>query len=361
MDSNYSYASQPQAAPMGGKKKYRDEGENSAPDALNLMQDPRVKRGNTYAADVMTSSTKRDQERMMKNSKGSSRRKQVNPARRSGTPPPVDGRVHMDIQTDQFLEELTDRPLELDAETQTLAYMDRPKSPLFVPAKIGRDMETMIMPGDLFDFDLEVEPILEVLVGKTIHVAMLELMQEEELAAIRQQQEEFEAIRNVELTEVQRLEAESRRKADERSRRVAQERQRLADRQALEEKVAARAFANQYLSDLHTGVFDDLQDEGFFFDPVKKDIEDVFMVDLLAGIGRRVTAYDAAQNISNELIQAAANKAKTFGTEAKRLRKELADKLAAEAETKRLEELEAARLAAEAAAAAEAAGEAGEE
>ena len=59
--------------------------------------------------------------------------------------------------------------------------MDRPASPLFVRAKTGVDVVTQILPGDLFDFDLEVEPVLEVLVGKTIHVAMLELMQEEEL------------------------------------------------------------------------------------------------------------------------------------------------------------------------------------
>jgi hypothetical protein len=62
--------------------------------------------------------------------------------------------------------------------------MDRPASPLFVRACTGQDMETQILPGDLFDFDLEVEPLLEVLVGKSIHVAMLELMQEEELEAI---------------------------------------------------------------------------------------------------------------------------------------------------------------------------------
>ena len=56
-------------------------------------------------------------------------------------------------------------------------------------------METQILPGDLFNFDVEVDPILEVLVGKTPHVAMLEIMQEEELNAIAAQQLEFETIR----------------------------------------------------------------------------------------------------------------------------------------------------------------------
>lgn len=357
--SSYDYAAQPQAAPVGGKKKkYRDENEEEPQGHLNLMQDPRVARGNTYAANVMTSSAKKD----MRASKKPARRSMRGPpTRRSSTPPPVEGRVHTDMQTEEFLEELTDRPIEIDAETQTLAFMDRPKSPLFVPAKIGHDIDTQIMPGDLFDFDLEVEPILEVLVGKTIHVAMLELMQEEELDAIRQQQEEFEAIRNVELSEVQRLEAEARRKAEERNRRVTQEKQRLVDRKVLEEKVAARAFANQYLSSLHEGVFDDLQDEGFFFDPVRKEVEDMFMPDLIGTINNRSNAYDQARGVVDEMIADARAMARRFGQDCQRARKELADRLAAEAEAKRLAEEEAARLAAEAAAAAEAEGEGEEE
>lgn len=100
------------------------------------------------------------------------------PGARVGTPPPVDGRCHLKMQTDEYIEEITDRPLERDAETQTLPFMDRPASPLFVRAKIGIDITTQIEDGELFDFDLEVEPLLELLVGKTLHVSMLELMQE---------------------------------------------------------------------------------------------------------------------------------------------------------------------------------------
>ncbi len=40
----------------------------------------------------------------------------------------------------------------------------------------------------LFDFDIEVGPILEVIVGKTVEQALLEVMEEEELASLRAQQ-----------------------------------------------------------------------------------------------------------------------------------------------------------------------------
>ena len=46
----------------------------------------------------------------------------------------------------------------------------------------------------LFDFDIEVKPILEVLVGKTIEQALMEVMEEEELANLRAQQVSFNRI-----------------------------------------------------------------------------------------------------------------------------------------------------------------------
>merc|ERR1711991_512166 len=103
------------------RPKYRDEREEEVP--LNLTQDPRVFRGNTYSAQVTTKTAKSDMMmsktdkvamRSMKGARGKFK------GRRGGSPPPVEGRVHMDIQTDDFLEELTDRPIEVDATTQTL-------------------------------------------------------------------------------------------------------------------------------------------------------------------------------------------------------------------------------------------------
>ena len=259
----FEYSSQPHAAPIKKKSKYRNESENDAisiGDAQNLMFDSRVARGNTYAAKSLTPNLKKDLDLTSKKSKLT--KSKLGVIRRTQTPPPIDGRVHMTMQTEDYLEEIADRPIEQDVETQTSAALDRPASPLFVRAKIGVDIETQIGYGDLFDFDLEVEPILEVLVGKTIHVSMLELMQEMELEAIRLQQEEYEAIRNIELAELQRLESEIKRRALERERRVNQEKKRLDDCRHLEETIAARAFSNQFLGELHNNVFDMLEQQG---------------------------------------------------------------------------------------------------
>lgn len=343
------YASQPQAAPTK-RKGYRDDEDV---DVYNLMNDPRVVRGSTFAPKVVTMKSKND---MISRTKTVSTRRQFSGTRRSGTPPPVEGRVHIDLQTDDFLDELTDKPVECDAATQTQAILDRPASPLFIRAKIGKDVATEIGENDLFDFDVEVFNILEVLVSKTLHVSMLEVMQEEELENIRRQQQEFETIRNVELVEVQRLENEERRKLQEKDRRLEQEKKRQQEKRQLENKIAARCFAQQYLTSLHDDVFDELEAQGAFFDPVRKEVETDFLNPLVTNLAYGADRYAAARGLMDDMLATAMRRAKemtvkSFRDKAAAIEAAAAAKAQAEAD---------ARAAAEAAAAAAAAPPEGE-
>jgi hypothetical protein len=68
---------------------------------------------------------------------------------RPRSPEAVEGRKHIDVQTELYLEELSDRVEEADVECQTDAFLDRPPSPLFVPAKTGVDVFTQILEGDV--------------------------------------------------------------------------------------------------------------------------------------------------------------------------------------------------------------------
>jgi len=67
----------------------------------------------------------------------------------------------------------------------------------------------------LFDFDREVQALLEVLVGKTVEQSLEEVMEEEELAGLRAQQRAFRELRNNELEEVLRLKEQERRSSKE--------------------------------------------------------------------------------------------------------------------------------------------------
>ena len=101
------------------------------------------------------------------------------------TPEPVLGRKHIDVQTDLYLEELSDKVPEAIAMTQTDAFINRAPSPLYIPQKSGLDVATQIYDGELFDFNIEVMPILDVIVGKTLEQALMEVNEENELEAIR--------------------------------------------------------------------------------------------------------------------------------------------------------------------------------
>ena len=52
------------------------------------------------------------------------------------------------LQTDVYLEELTDVVPETDNTTQTDAFLERPPTPQFVPAKSGVDVATQIEDGE---------------------------------------------------------------------------------------------------------------------------------------------------------------------------------------------------------------------
>ncbi|XP_065057175.1 radial spoke head protein 3 homolog B-like [Rhopilema esculentum] len=305
----YTFSSRPRA--VQNRKKYRnasaleDENESPAPYG-NIMYDRRIVRGNTYAQNVLPATAQPDPIEIQKQQEGKRRaiaRKRAKEQLKPRTPEPVEGRKHIDVQTELYLEELTDRVEESDVHTQTDAFLDRPPSPLFIPAKTGVDVSTQILEGELFDFDIEVKPILEVLVGKTVEQALLEVMEEEELANLRAQQRRFEELRNAELVETQRLEEQERRHREEKQRRMRQQLEVLKKEKETSEKIAARAFAQSYLSDLIPSVFGTLNDNGYFYDPVDRDVETYFMPWLMDSVETQLEKATLARKIADSIIR----------------------------------------------------------
>jgi hypothetical protein len=333
----YTFANQPRAVPPQRKAKYRDEENSNDNNAIfgNIMYDRRVVRGNTYAQHVIPATAQPDPieiQRQHESKRRALAKKRAKQQLRPRSPEPVEGRKHIDVQTELYLEELSDRVEEADVDVQTDAFLDRPPSPMFVPAKTGTDIATQIMKDDLFDFDLEVKPILEVLVGKTVEQALLEVMEEEELANMRAQQRAFLELRNAELVEQQRLEEQERRHRLEKEERMKQQREILRKEKETADKIAARAFAQSYLADLVPSVFGTLADNGYFYDPVERDIEQGLLPwlseEVAKNLGKSVTARTLLDHILHELIKkrssawAAAEAAKKAAEEAEKAAQE---------------------------------------
>lgn len=296
----YEFAS----APRSVSNKRAKPRENGVDRPQNIMFDKRVYRGSAY---ITREETPESMNRLIPEKKGKRPPRQGHQQyapqhQRPATPPPVDGRTRMDIQTDNYLEELTDRNPEVEVETQTDALLDLHPPVTFVPSSSGVDAWTQIEAGELFDFDLEVEPILEVIVGKTLEIGMLEVLEEQELQEIRHRQELFEQARNAELAEVQRLEAEAKRKYAEKQRRLDEEKKRLQVQGELEEKVAARAYAKHYLADLHTNVFDSLVESGHFFDPLLRDVKEQFLPQMVEDAASIAADTELARTLLDTIL-----------------------------------------------------------
>lgn len=298
----YTFQSEPRA--LRTRPKFRPQQEPPVQSGYgNLMHDPRVVRGSTFKQQAMPSVDpvaiqKQQEKRRLQQAKARAKAK-LKPR----DVEPVAGRAHIEVQTELYLEELTDRVEETDQSVQTDPFLDRPPEPLFIPAKTGVDAETQIEDGELFDFDLESKPILEVLVGKTMEQSLLEVMEEEELDALRDHQAEFEELRNAELIETQRLEEQARRRREERERRLLQQAEVAQQERETTEKVAARSFAQSYLSGLVPSVFDNLDANGYFYDSQEREIEEVFLPWLLNGVDENIAKQQQGREILDALIR----------------------------------------------------------
>ncbi|KAJ3132543.1 Radial spoke head protein 3 [Physocladia obscura] len=299
----YSFVSEPVRS--AGKKKYRDSFEKEQrSQPVNIMYDRRIHRGNTYASPVLPLHAQPDPVEVQKQNEIRRRlkaKRRAEAQRRVRTPDATEGRKHVDIQTDLYLEELTDKIPEAYAATQTDAFLDRAPSPLYIPQKSGSDVATQVYYGELFDFDFEVEPILEVIVGKTLEQALMEVAEEDELAVLKKHQIKFEEKRNAELAEVQRMEDAERRRVEEKERRLNEQIRLLKEKQDAAEKVAARAFAQAYLSNLVPSVFDSLTSNGYFYDIIEKEVESLFLPWLSGEVDKNMSKLAIAHIIKRAI------------------------------------------------------------
>lgn len=128
-------------------------------------------------------------------------------------------------------------------------------------------------------------------------------MEEEELAALRKQQREFEEMRNAEKVEQQRLEEQERRLREEKQRRMKQANEVLKLEKETAEKLAANVFSKSYISDLLPSVFNNLKENGYFFDPIQRDLEAGFMPFIMDQTLQEVEDITLGRLLLDEIIK----------------------------------------------------------
>lgn len=103
--------------------------------------------------------------------------------------------------------------------------------------------------------------------------------------------------------EIQRIEAEVKRRFQERQRRKEQELARLKKENEVRQKVAAAAFARSYLSAMQRNVFSQLHQSGHFYDPLRREIEESVVPMALDEVNIVIFCYGVSfLGYSNNLI-----------------------------------------------------------
>ncbi|XP_015186027.1 PREDICTED: radial spoke head protein 3 homolog isoform X2 [Polistes dominula] len=312
------YSCSEQRAKRNMKSSIRVDGLDQTVPFGNIMYDRRVIRGSTFAAppaliDGEQSIAARQAEARRRHLARKRAQAQICRVIRSGSPPAVPGRKHEPVQTEFYLEELFEKPDELEVGTQTDYFLDRPPTPKYCLVKTGEDVSTQIEPGDLFDFDLEVQPIVEVIVGKTIEQALIEVLEEEEVAALREQQRRFRELRAAEKAEANRLKEQERRLREEKDLRLRQHEEAVKIQQETEDRVAAAVLLTGYIAELLPAVLEGLKMSGFLLDEIKADVEEGFMPWLMKEVkkemGNMIESRELLMVIIKEILE---NRVETY-------------------------------------------------
>jgi hypothetical protein len=275
LSSSFKYSSEPKA--IKGKTKYRNENDVT----LTLMSDPRVARGNTHS--------------LARKVALASQTKAINAAdtfattARAGKIPnePVDQLPFPTyfyepttftgdgLNVLQYCEEdpATNFVTTNDEGTQSDAFVARPVTPEYVPRKTGIDCATQIEDQtELFDFDKEVLPMLNIIVDKTIEQALFEVRSEAELLALEAAADEFREKKSKELDWVRDRETQVMNEINAKRNLVHNKALEQRGLQEVRRLIAGRFCFNQLLPTIVNEVFADLLDADVWKDATVTDV-----------------------------------------------------------------------------------------
>mmetsp|Transcript_144811 Transcript_144811/g.403489 ORF Transcript_144811/g.403489 Transcript_144811/m.403489 type:complete len:462 (-) Transcript_144811:94-1479(-) len=307
--STYSFSSAPKPV-VGTRKKYREPGEDTAMyrdlKETCITWDKRVHRGNTYS--VHTQNAIREALRQQEagsptaaTAQPKSRRKQrPKEPKLFDMPLPEPERIPVDLTKHLVAKEVV---VVVDTvEAQTDEFLPEPPAEVHQPQKPGGvDVHTQVEDGDLFVFDSEVEPILDVIVNKTLEQSLMEVEEEHELEQMKEFKEEWYKRQEAMMREWQEQVEEEWQRWHAKERIVEVKRAEKQREARVLLKIQAIKAAKQHLSRVVPNAISDLQ-EVAFPDTRGLAINRLFLPQLLGQVQQEVQSMRRAQQHVDELV-----------------------------------------------------------
>ena len=224
---------------------------------------------------------------------------------------PKPERVHegIDIFKNLIEEEKKVVTVDLGIQSDEIVYDENEKEENFLPQKLGKDVGTQILDDDLFDFDRDVQPLLTVIVGKTLEQSMLELEQEEEIQNLREAKLMYSKKKNEDKKRIKNLEDREIQKKYNNDAKKEHRNQIREGRKKTQKELISRVISKTYLRDLIKNSYKDLIYRGQFRDYTSSAVKNKTNSVLMSGSAKLSTAFNNMNNFIKDNLN---NKFKKF-------------------------------------------------
>lgn len=297
---SYTYSSSPK--PIKPRKKAAEDEEYMP---INIMADPRVFRGSMYS---IARAIEQEQEQEQQQKQHTAKRQATPVAPVTEVPKPwysfAPASYAGAVDVSKYLEEQPRVAVVTAAESQTDEFKAAPEPAPYVPRKTGIDASTSIEDqSELFVFDEEVKPLVEVLVWKTLEQAQFELEAEAELAAIEQAMTEHRHRREQEAAQILRREQETIQEFQKLQATKKTEQDRVKRQLAASEKLAcvqcARFLYTHGLKDALTNI----HKSGVWTKPQRDVVQEYMMSEVIQSAQTQFEQQMAATTMMQELLE----------------------------------------------------------
>ena len=311
---NYKFEAPPQV--VRNKNRYRPNQtpiqQKSRYQYQNLMFEKRVVRGNTHStymagrseveeAPISRNVVRRGKNTTMNDTYNSTDKEMNNTT--EFRPPMGANYDFIEACTDEYVETETDLPPCHEATTQTEYQIPKIIPDLSMPVYTGIHKETQIYPGEsLFDFDYECEPISQVILSKVLEESQIEVVEEEELAAMKKKQEKLKRQAEKTARKLQALEDQEREKTRKNLEFLKDRKAKKADQVDVHQHLISKVYAKRYLADVTRASLDILDNMCAFMDEEEKKTKDEFLPWLFDETLANLNAYKTNQGVIDRCI-----------------------------------------------------------
>ena len=178
-------------------------------------------------------------------------------------------------------------PITFEEIVQTDPLPEPPQPVLIWPKKTGIDVECQIEDGDLFNFDTEVQPLVHIIVSKTLEESRREVLEEEEINHMKQQQEKYKKMNQINDNRIKSIEDKEKERFKEHNRKKELKNKRNELTKIFQKKLQSRMKAKQYISKLKSDCYNSLSQRKTF----KNKEDNYYFTDLLPDLQGLVSEF----------------------------------------------------------------------